>query len=99
MTDVNRTPSPQLSETIHPHLDGDEFRQIVLDVAYSRQALAVLANLLQGRGAELLAGGHGPGLAVLLESPAQRLQLALDGLEDTATALRIEGVRELTLGP
>ena len=99
MTDVNRTPSPQLRETPHPPLDSDEFRQIVIDVAHSRQALAVLASLLHGRSAEVLAGGGGPGLAVLLESPTQRLQLALDALEETATALRIEGVKELTSGP
>lgn len=99
MTDVSRTPSPPLSETPQFPLDHGEFRQIVLDVAHSRQAIGVLCTLLQGGHAD--PSGHccGPGLAVLLESSSQRLQLALEGLADTAAALRIEGVRELTTGP
>lgn len=99
MTDVIRTPSHQPRDPEVPRVDHDEFRQIVLDVAHSRQAIGALCTLLHGSEPDVLDKCCGPGLAVLLESSSQRLQLALEGLADTAAALRIEGVREITTGP
>lgn len=99
MTDVSRTPSPQLSALESQLVNHDEFRQIVIDVAHSRHALDVLSSLLHGGSAEVLDKGRSPGLAVLLESSTQRLQMALDGLAGAAAALQVEGVLELTTGP
>ncbi len=99
MTDVIRTPSPRLEETAHPRLNHDEFRQIVIDVALSRQALGTLCTLLHDVPAAAADDRAGPGLAVLLESSTQRLQMALDGLTEAAAALQIEGVREITSRP
>ncbi len=88
-----------LSEPESLLMDHDDFRQIVVDVAHSRRALDVLASLLYSGTADVLDRASGTGLAVLLESSTQRLQLALDGLVGAAAALQIEGVPELTAGP
>lgn len=98
MTEVSRTPSPPLSGN-YQCIDHAEFRQIVVDVTHSQHALEVLCSLLHSGGADVLEGGYGPGLAVLLESSTQRLQMALDGLVSAAAALRIDGVREITTDP
>jgi hypothetical protein len=99
VTDVIRTPSPHLEAIAPPRLNHDEFRQIVIDVALSRRAIGTLCILLHDLPAAAAEDRAGPGLAVLLESSTQRLQMALDGLTETAAALQIEGVREITAGP
>lgn len=89
------------TESLPPSLEDDdvvmhdEFRQIVLDAAGSYRAVTVLMALLRGESPDVLDGNDRAGLALLLESVHNRLELVVDGLVHTAVALGLPDAREL----
>ena len=84
--------SPVEDEPVVMH---DEFRQIVLDSVGCFCAIGVLMELLRGESPNGLDGQDRKGLAVLLESVHNRLELVVDGLVDTAVQLGLPDAREL----
>jgi hypothetical protein len=68
------------------HLDCCRFSQMVRDVAVSRSAIGLLQNLLLNSQLDQIDGDSVSGLALLLESPHQRLGLAIDSLDEIHSA-------------
>lgn len=79
-------------EDDEPVVMHDEFRQIVADSIGCFFAVGTLMALLRGDSPDLLDPRDRAGLAVLLESVHQRLELVVDGLRDTGSRLGVEGV-------
>lgn len=82
-----RPPRQDFATPKSPALDEQQFSQLVRDVAGSRSAVSVLKNLLRDSGYDELDGESGTGLAVLLESMHQRLDLAVGTLEEVHARL------------
>lgn len=69
-----------------PHLDRCKFSQLVRDVTASRSAIGLLQTLLLNSQLDQIDGDSISGLALLLESPHQRLGLAMDSLGELHSA-------------
>lgn len=69
-----------------PHLECSKFSQLVRDVAVSRSAIGLLQALLLNSQLDQIDGDSVSGLALLLESPHQRLGLAIDSLDEIHSA-------------
>jgi|GEM_PF-3345624 len=74
-----------------PLIDHDEFRQLVMDVADSRDAVCVLSALLRGSPTGLPDAQVCNGLGTLLEAADSRLRLALETLGVMAIELDVRG--------
>lgn len=73
-----------------PVVMHDEFEQLLTDATESFRAVVVLSALLRGVSPDSLDAGDRVGLAVLLEGVRHRLELTVDGLGATASALGID---------
>lgn len=93
--------SPDLTPALPADVDDDavvmhdEFRQIVLDSSGCHDAVRVLMCMLRSQAVDGLDAQDLRGLAMLLESVHNRLELVVAGLVATAVQLGLPDAREL----
>ena len=75
----------------------DDFRQTMLDAGQCYLAVGAVMSLLRGDSPDMLDPMDRQGLAVLLESVHNRLELVVDGLRDAAGQLGVAVAGEVGL--
>lgn len=87
MTETFTLPLPEFAD--EPVIAHDEYRQVMADSMGCYAAVGALQALLRGDSPDMLDPFDRAGLAVLLDSVHQRLELVVDGLRDFAVDLGV----------